>query len=937
MNKKFLSAILFGALMVTSTGTFVSCKDYDDDIENLQTQINNLATKSDVEAKLSQLQAAIDAAKAEAMAAAKAADESAEIAALEAEIAALETCKCDVDAMMAKIQDAVDADMAEFKEEIDALIEKAEKLVGEVADYVTSVDLILESVENGSSSHVLENQTLNMMTIEEKENVFGKDLPGEITFVKGTQRQVGASFYVRVSPTNAVLTPEMISLVNAQGENLDEFLTVQSVSKYANGIWGDQATPQTRAAANTGLWKVTVALKAYDKDNFNATVMDKFSDGNYYYKKFAVTVNNTLSTAASREVISQYGLQINKIPFAAVAELNYWVGNKNVTTIFNRYETTMPNGSITTKKEELTWIAGAATAAARNSDGSLKTGAGANAVAHTADNRSPLSYIYPAVQGKKFTISIDKVNNTNANAYSAPSQVKAMYVTLDTRNAVESTPSEINAWKSYTYTGLDQVVLGTSAEISIDGTNVIDDIIGFRVYAVNYDGTLVDPDGRAFYVRLGNVAANWSAINTTIIPDPKQSTVATEESSDKIAATLTNLTGAASATWTTTKIGNNAHVFDAIFVDADGKTLYSTADLNKWPADYIANKGFKNVAKIYTKPTVAEWYKYVDNKTYEGKLVIKNANDFVLATLDVTMTKELPTVPAGYSIKTGQKNAEGIYNCYLTPDNWVAPNAANGTMEMSHVFNWGEKNVPAQYTVTFAASNKNSAGNLISKSAAGNATYSVDKGYIDNKTEHSTVVTYNYGPISSAQYEAYVADPQNVSPDYVVKVDEFPTVYSCIYNNTYSWKWATIEDMAEEYEGDWAKKNDDGTYKNAVPATSFKYGEVYKFKTPAGAEFGFDQAIQGVSERDGRYSAMLWAPYEKSLKYVEGHVITKANNEVDEYFKVAGTAGNLYFEPTQVSTNTNPTTEVPSTLQLKYKDMYNHDVVIELDVTILPR
>ena len=41
MNKKFLSAVLFGALMVTSTGTFVSCKDYDDDIENLQGQINS--------------------------------------------------------------------------------------------------------------------------------------------------------------------------------------------------------------------------------------------------------------------------------------------------------------------------------------------------------------------------------------------------------------------------------------------------------------------------------------------------------------------------------------------------------------------------------------------------------------------------------------------------------------------------------------------------------------------------------------------------------------------------------------------------------------------------------------------------------------------------------------------------------------------------------
>ena len=44
MNKKFLSAILFGALMVTSTGTFVSCKDYDDDIDNLQTQIDKNST-----------------------------------------------------------------------------------------------------------------------------------------------------------------------------------------------------------------------------------------------------------------------------------------------------------------------------------------------------------------------------------------------------------------------------------------------------------------------------------------------------------------------------------------------------------------------------------------------------------------------------------------------------------------------------------------------------------------------------------------------------------------------------------------------------------------------------------------------------------------------------------------------------------------------------
>ena len=55
MNKKFLSAILFGALMVTSTGTFVSCKDYDDDIDNINKEL------TDVKSQLVALQNKVDA------------------------------------------------------------------------------------------------------------------------------------------------------------------------------------------------------------------------------------------------------------------------------------------------------------------------------------------------------------------------------------------------------------------------------------------------------------------------------------------------------------------------------------------------------------------------------------------------------------------------------------------------------------------------------------------------------------------------------------------------------------------------------------------------------------------------------------------------------------------------------------------------------------
>lgn len=44
MRKKYLSALLFGALLFASTATFTSCKDYDDDIANLQEQVDKVVT-----------------------------------------------------------------------------------------------------------------------------------------------------------------------------------------------------------------------------------------------------------------------------------------------------------------------------------------------------------------------------------------------------------------------------------------------------------------------------------------------------------------------------------------------------------------------------------------------------------------------------------------------------------------------------------------------------------------------------------------------------------------------------------------------------------------------------------------------------------------------------------------------------------------------------
>jgi hypothetical protein len=155
-----------------------------------------------------------------------------------------------------------------------------------------------------------------------------------------------------------------------------------------------------------------------------------------------------------------------------------------------------------------------------------------------------------------------------------------MYVTLDFKeNAIESAPSEWNAWQSYSYSGLNTVVEGTETEIVINNASAINDIIGFRVFAVNYDGTLVDPDGKAFYVSLGVEGADWGTVNTVITPvgEAVDGTI-----SANVAKTLTALTGAATYEWTTDVDENEIEgtpAFHVVLKDADG-------ELNLFPYVY---------------------------------------------------------------------------------------------------------------------------------------------------------------------------------------------------------------------------------------------------------------------------------------------------------------------------------------------------------------
>jgi len=103
------------------------------------------------------------------------------------------------------------------------------------------------------------------------------------------------------------------------------------------------------------------------------------------------------------------------------------------------------------------------------------------------------------------------------------------------------------------------------------------------------------------------------------------------------------------------------------------------------------------------------------------------------------------------------------------------------------------------------------------------------------------------------------------------------------------------------------------------------------------ADLKADTYIYGVSTWDGRYSAFLNDTYESSLVIEDATLTSDANGE-EEYFDVEIADGHIVkFNAVAESSTTNPTAPVQSTLTITAKDMYGHDVVIKLPMTVNKR
>jgi len=133
MKRKFFSALLMGAMVVAATSTVTSCKDYDDDINNLQSQVDALSTlktiKTDLETEISNLKTQLEAADAQLSTAIASKADAQTVTDLAAKVASLETRIGTAENALTEVKTAIETNKGDIKTLNSTLASVNEELV----------------------------------------------------------------------------------------------------------------------------------------------------------------------------------------------------------------------------------------------------------------------------------------------------------------------------------------------------------------------------------------------------------------------------------------------------------------------------------------------------------------------------------------------------------------------------------------------------------------------------------------------------------------------------------------------------------------------------------------------------------------------------------------------------------------------------------------
>lgn len=769
-------------------------------------------------------------------------------------------------------------DINTLKARVDAIDGELKKIIGEYSTMVTSVSLY-----TGGDIADFDNVFTKVV---EKENVFpknGETGDDKFVFTKDFTTTDTVEVVVRVSPINAVVSKENISLINSQGTEISDIVECVDVEKYENLL--------TRASSNNGLWTLKFKLK----DGYNASDFASKTVSGGKGILYAVAVKNTELSEEDRRVISSYDLTFSAEDFTA-ADNNFLITNKmgdqvSIADIHNRYSYSEEDNTPVEYKE-LVWSGNAATSATSSNT-------------RQGDNRQNKT-ILPVEVDK--AIDIEYVPATAG----VGKKIKGFYVTLDYKEcAVSSAPSEYNAWTSYDYEGLNTLFKGNKGSIKVN-SDVKNEVIGFRIFAVNLDGTLVDPDGRSFYVRFGDAYSTSEIAETKI---EVKSTVAGQNESaaipvDGIFTNCVSVDGWTVSDDNTTVVDNGKALDNDFAVEYYADEACTRRITN--PSDFGKIKYVKFVMTHEPK-------NYADFATYTQTLVLKDKDGNAIKTITAKMTKDMPKSFAGnFAIRVNQ-NFDGDFNVrpYMQPldgDDWVATvKATEGKSNLKDLFYGLTADEDGANYKNYRFVFRNSYNSVINPNitveydnTADAYELTVNKSFFSKTKKYDVDVYYKYDDISSTYNAA--TRTWTVGGPYTVPYGEDLTVqyYTWYYDTEESIKWARSQTIEWTTNG-----NGDQIALSLISTTN---------------------------SRNEAFSGNLWnlINAKKYLEVVPNSAQLTIDGQVNPYFKpsINVSTGMIEFEQNSVQVEQAPNRSHVETLSFKVRDTYGFEYTISLPVTI---
>ena len=718
-------------------------------------------------------------------------------------------------------------------------------IIGEYTTMVTEVSLV---GCYGSNDIFNSNLDLKFMSDEVVQDLtFGKDqkdntgkkvkdVEGQVTYKKGTDFNNETAIVVRVNPTNAQITKDMIKLVDSQGDDLSDVLEIGKVEQF-NSILSRAAD-----ANKTGLWTITLKVKegvgtGKIEQKVGGTGADKDK-----HKLYAVAIKNTQTPkdGADRYVTSTYDVTVQKpSQFTATSDIkNVKIWSENTMTYDN----------------------------AITLNGNKKT------------TSSPYGKEVAAKSGEQIHIDFSAYKN----------KIEYFYVVRDDNNVdAQSGTSAINAWNSYGYNGtIGKVVKADEGgKISIDiKDGKVGDEIGFRIFAVNYNGTLAPKTGDSFVVYVGeqqNQASVAGAIDVTKVSGNATGWL-------PISGTLKD--GQSLPTTWVAKVDGKDITFNVKYAKDDKGTVAAKNSEIKYAK-------FECTSAMSTWKDSEKAIFTISQKDAAGKMVENE--------LGVTLTKVLPTEASteklmGYKWKDGQLVGD-TYTAYVYPENdaWTTAGAADGYKALDQVIT----GLKSGFNINIANLEKDKDGKytVADDFTAAPWKVTVDNALIDGTTKHATKIGYNYGKISSE-----TKDANGQIADYIVTVETVQTIFACPLDKgvqTYAWEKLNKKDV------NYLTYGSDKT----VDANLFDYIVGHN---------DFDNTVFG-----GKLSTLATSKYVS----VKAKLISNGSM-LEDYYTATVSGGTISF--TSKSGTTNPVKNVSSTLVITVKDAFGHTYEYEMPFTV---